>query len=290
MITVIGDLVADILVSSQGAANYATDTEGSIQLRAGGQGNHVAAWIAAAGRPSRLIGKVGEDPFGSFLLEEVEKNGVTCSVTADPRIQTGKIVILIEENTGERSMITDRGANLHLCSEDIEGIEDSQLLYISGYSWFAPGPRRAVELAKRIALSNGVPITVDPSSTYYLKENKEAFLEFLDGVTFLFPNYEEGRLLTGEEDPEKIVSTLQNYVRHPVLKLGSEGCLVCENRAIVKIPGKKTKAVDATGAGDSFTGTFLAAYVKTESLTEAAYRAVAVSSKVVSQIGARPVF
>lgn len=287
MITVIGDLVADIFVRKKGT-NYATDTDGSIDVRAGGQGNHVAAWIVHEGEKSCLIGKVGDDPFGVFLLDEAAKRGITCSVAVDSDVQTGKIVILVDEETGERSMVTDRGANLRLSETDVDRIEESALLYISGYSLFANGPRNAAKAAKQTAISHQIPVAVDPSSTYFLKEHQHDFLQFLEGVTFLFPNYEEGVLLTGKKEPEKILTALRKFVPCPVLKLGAEGCMLFENGLVVKMPGKPVQVRDTTGAGDSFIGSFLATYVKTGDLKRSAERAVEVSANVVTRIGGRP--
>lgn len=72
MITVVGDIMLDILVQ-QNVVNYATDAEGSIDIRAGGQGGNVAAWISACGGQSHLIGKVGDDAFGAYLIKEAGK-------------------------------------------------------------------------------------------------------------------------------------------------------------------------------------------------------------------------
>lgn len=72
MITVVGDIMLDILVRHT-TVNYATDAEGSIDIRAGGQGGNVAAWISACGGQSHLIGKVGDDAFGAYLIKEAGK-------------------------------------------------------------------------------------------------------------------------------------------------------------------------------------------------------------------------
>ncbi|MFB6367193.1 carbohydrate kinase family protein [Paenibacillus elgii] len=287
MITVIGDLLADIIVS-KGATNFATDTDGSIDICPGGQANNVAAWIAHEGVASRLIGKVGDDPFGIYLLDQAKKQGISCAVSVDPNAQTGKIVILVDRETGERSMIPDRGANLNLCESDIHGVEESDILYLSGYSFFEETTRKAIVAAKKTAISKGIPVALDPSSTHFLRICKDDFLRFLDGVTFLIPNYEEGVLLTGETDPHHILAALQELVPCPVLKLGADGCIFYENDVCVKLPAPKVTAVDVTGAGDSFIGSFLATYVTTKDMRKSVERAIEISSQVVTRIGARP--
>src|SRR5699024_9041784 len=114
---------------------------------------------------------------------------------------------------------------LHLSEKDIQGIENSDLVYLSGYSLFSVSTRKAAKKAKDKALYSNIPIAMDPSSTYFLKEQREEFLEFLEGVTFFFPNYDEGVLLTGEKDPRNIIVKLKEYVSIPILTLGDKGCL-----------------------------------------------------------------
>lgn len=287
MITVIGDLVSDIIVHRD-VMNYGTDTDASIRLHCGGQGNNVAAWIAHEGVECQLIGRVGEDPFGFHLLAHARKYGIHCEVKADPLHPTGKIIVMIDNDTGERSMIVDRGANLELGSEDIVNVEQSKLVYLSGYSLFADKPRQAITHAKEIAVSQGIPIALDPSSTYNLKDHKEILFDFLDGITFLFPNLEEGMYLTGETEPTRILQRLAELVPHPILKMGEGGCLFLEGQTIVHLKPPRVKAIDVTGAGDSFIGSFLAKYYSTQDIRKSAQRAIEISSKVVTQNGSMP--
>lgn len=284
MITVIGDLFIEVLVR-KGVTRYATDTEGTVEMRLGGQGVNVASWSARAGTETRLIGKIGEDVFGDYLLNKLKDLGIHCDVARDEQEETGRNVILIDKETGERSMVPDRRANLRLRSGDVRGIEDSSLLYLSGYSFFADEPREAALHAKALALSNNIPIALDPSSTYHLQQQKEVFLQLLPGVTFLFPNYEEGVLLTGENEPETIMRELLRHVPIPVLKLGGYGCILMHDGSFVRLPAPKVTVVDSTGAGDSFAGSFLATYSQTGDLLQSAKRAIEVSSAVVTQVG-----
>ncbi len=287
MITVIGDLVADIIVNHE-AMNHGTDTEGTIRLSPGGQANNVAAWIAKEGGDCRLIGRVGDDPFGVYLADNAAKRGIQCRLHKDPVVPTGKIVVMVDPQTGERSMIVDKGANKELTAENIGSLSDTRLLYLSGYSLFADKPREAVRHAKEMAVRMGVPIALDPSSTYFLKDRKSAFIDFLDGITFLVPNYEEGILLTGEEDPVRIVKRMKEWVPRPILKLGEKGCLLELDGCVVEISAPRVKAVDVTGAGDSFIGAFLASYDRIGDAVRAAQRAVAVSAEVVTRYGSMP--
>lgn len=290
MITVIGDLVVDLIVNHKGA-HYGTDSESNISTYSGGQANHVAAWIAHSGADCTLIGRVGHDLYGDFLLQEADELGVKTVVEKDQFAETGKIIILVDEATGERSMFTDRGANVKLSVDQIERSEPvlsaSSSLYISGYTLFQDETFQAVEKAKELAQASQVRIAVDPSSTYFLKVHKERLLAFINDVDFFFPNYEEGVLLTGESEPEAIVEALRQIVKFPILKLGSNGCMVYQDGP-KRIDAKKVQVVDTTGAGDSFIGAFLAEYEKTKDLVGAAEFANGIAAVNVQTYGGRP--
>lgn len=235
----------------------------------------------------KLIGKVGKDIFGEYLINESKRQGVLSEIKKENNSKTGAVILMIDNINGERTMISDRGANLNLSEADITGIEVSDIIYISGYSLFDSSTRSAVEKAKNISLKNGIPIAVDPSSTYFLKSHREYSLNFMRGVTFFFPNYEEGVLLTKESEPDKIISKLKEYVTCPILTLGDKGCVIF-NEDIQYFKAPIVNARDTTAAGDYFVGSFLASYWKTNKLKLAAERAIKVSSNTTTYYGTLP--
>jgi len=291
MITVIGDVVVDLFVQKSGH-HYATDTESTITTKAGGQGNHVAAWISSSGEESTLIGRIGNDVHGEFLRKEAKRLGIRLALEVDESVETGKIVILVDENNGERSMFNDRGANKYLTLEQIEQVEsiikNSTLIYISGYSLFDPLTRKAVERVKDLAEKHHTPIAIDPSSTYFLDQHHDYVSEFIRGTDFLFPNYEEGIILTGKQRPEDIMRKLKIFVKNPVLTLGQDGCMVFHEDRLFHIKGHDVQVMDTTGAGDSFIGSFLSQYSKSSNIKEAAQYANDQAARTVQYIGGRP--
>ncbi|WP_181350654.1 carbohydrate kinase family protein [Thalassobacillus sp. CUG 92003] len=260
MITVIGDMVVDVIVHKSGA-HYGTDTVSNITTSPGGQANNVAASIQACGGQSTLLAKVGSDVYGRYLIEKVQEQGISPAIERDQELETGKIVILVDKQNGERTMFTDRGANQTLACEEVwrqaETIRNSQCLYLSGYSFFDAKTVDAVMAAKEIAIKAGIPTAVDPSSSYFLHTHKQDLLHFIQGADYFFPNYEEGELLTGQSEPEVILTRLSAFAKHPVLKLGKEGCMVYHGGETQRIPVAPTNAIDTTGAGDAFIGAYL---------------------------------
>ena len=110
------------------------------------------------------------------------------------------------------------------------------------------------------------------------------------GINILFPNYDEGRALTGFDEPDEIVRSLANIYDGAliILKLDADGALVFDGKTSTQIPPATNNLVDATGAGDSFAGAFLAHYLVANSPVDAAIYATKVAAWVIEHLGARP--
>src|SRR5208282_4132427 len=119
---------------------------------------------------------------------------VTPWLVGDAERPTGRLIALIDA-TGERSFLTDRGANEALRATDIPDalIEGAALIHLSGYSFFAPSPRAAVlDVIRR---AGDKPISVDPASAEFLRElGADNFLSLTRGAAILFPNAEEAAI------------------------------------------------------------------------------------------------
>ncbi len=110
------------------------------------------------------------------------------------------------------------------------------------------------------------------------------------GINILFPNYDEGRVLTGFDEPDDILKSLSNIYNDAliILKLDADGALVFDGKTSTQIPPATNNLVDATGAGDSFAGAFLAHYLNSNSPIDAAIYATKVAAWVIEHLGARP--
>jgi ribokinase len=110
------------------------------------------------------------------------------------------------------------------------------------------------------------------------------------GIDVFLPNFQEGQVLTGLDEPEPIAARLAELYPNALimLKLDADGALVYANDRATHIPPATNNLVDATGAGDSFAGAFLAKYLGGAEPVEAARFATEVSAWVIERIGARP--
>jgi sugar/nucleoside kinase (ribokinase family) len=287
---VVGDLLYDLLAKVEGSVAFGTDTFARIRVAAGGSGANAAAWLASSGVEAHFVGRVGDDVFGKFLADELERTGVRPHLARDPVVATGKVFVLVD-GAGERTMITDRGAGEALEPEDLpETLFDHGHLHLSGYTLSGGSRRETATRALRLARESGMTVSVDPSSVPLLRSiGPESFLEWTRGADLCFPNLEEGGALAGTGDPDLITEWLLAYYRGVVLKLGAEGALYAgASGERVRVRAAPARVADTTGAGDALCAGFLAARLSGASPAEALERGVELAAKAVERVGARP--
>lgn len=289
-VLIVGDVIDDVVVEPLGPIARATDTPARITPTPGGSAANQAVWLAAAGTHVRLAACVGAADVDRHarLLREA---GVEPHLAADGQRPTGTIVILVEGD-GERTMFTDRGANLSL---DLDALPDTlldgiDLLHLSGYSLFDARVRTAVlDLVGR-ARARDVPLSIDPGSTGFLREvGPAAFLGWIDPVEVLLPNLEEARLLTGRNGAEEAATALLEVATVVAVTCGGAGAIVTSRGSSPRaVPAPTVEVVDTTGAGDAFAGSFLAAWLAGVDPLVAARAGVAAGARAISRPGGRP--
>ena len=290
-VLVVGDVVTDLIVRLREPLVHGSDTRAAIDLRPGGSGANQAAWLAYLGLEVDFVGRVGTDPWSAYHLEQLRHAGVRPHLVRDPHRPSGVIVVLVDPD-GERSMLTDRGANLGLRPDDLPAnlFLPAAHLHLSGYTLFEPHTRPAALEALRLARERGMSVSVDPSSAALLRDvGPDRFLEWTRDLDLCFPNLDEGRLLSGRTDPLEVARTLCRRYREVALKLGPNGALWM-GAAGAPLTGVADPAtvVDTTGAGDAFAAGFLARWLAAASPGDALANGLRLASLAVEQVGARP--
>jgi len=193
---------------------------------------------------------------------------------------------------GERTMVTDRGANLRLRPADVPAVllDDAALLHLTGYSFFAPATREVALGLLAEAARRGVPFTVDPGSAAFLRELAPGtFLAWTRGAAVCFPNRDEAAILADGAGPAAMASALARHYGVVALKLGPDGALVAVADAPpAKVPAQAATVRDTTGAGDAFCAGFLAAWLTGSDPVAAAHSAARVAAMAVCVLGGRP--
>jgi len=290
-VVVVGDVITDLVVRPRHPVAVASDTPSAIDARPGGSGANVASWLAAQGLETHFVGCVGKDLFGAFHADDLRRRGVTPYLAVDPRRSTGTVVALLD-GAGERSMLTDRGANLGLRPEHlpVRLFRRGACLHLSGYTLFDEETRAVALAALRLARERGMLVSVDPSSAAPLAAvGSDRFLAWTRGADLCFPNLDEGRLLSGENDPGAVSRALCDWYGGVALTLGAHGALW--RRAgddSVTGPAGPVEVVDSTGAGDAFCAGFLSRWLTGARGEDALAAGLALGAAAVARAGARP--
>lgn len=287
-IVTFGDVIYDIVVVPQGPVRPDTDTTSVIRQTHGGSAANTAAWLGALGVGVDFVGRVGTADVDQ-LTSDLTDAGVTPHLTADPELPTGRIVIVVDGNI--RTMFTDKGANVNFSPDDVADalLAKAQIVHVGGYSVMndPEGVERLIARARAV----DTEVSLDPSSAGFLTDfGIERFVDVVVGASILMPNLDEGRVLTGLDDPLAIAAALADRFETVALTLGEDGCIV----AGAGLPPTLVEAVpatliDPTGAGDSFSAGFLAEWGSSRDPVAAARAGSRLAARAVANIGARPV-
>ncbi|MFF4792602.1 carbohydrate kinase family protein [Streptomyces sp. NPDC001276] len=290
---VVGDVVTDVVVRHRGPLATGTDTSAAVRMLPGGAGANVACWAAHSGcREVRLLGRVGAE---SAVWHEraLVASGVRPHLVVDPEAPTGTVVCLVDSSAAaERTFLTDSGASLRLEAGDWSDalLDGVARLHLSGYLLFSGTGRALVASAVAAARARGVPVSLDPASAGFLVTlGVDRFLSLVEGVDVLLPSRDEACLLTGLPDPADAAAELSRHVPLVVVKQGAAGARVAHAGAVrAHVPAVPATARDTTGAGDAFTGAFLAALLAGADPQTAAARGCAAGALAVARVGGRP--
>ncbi|MGW0141621.1 carbohydrate kinase family protein [Streptomyces calvus] len=290
---VVGDVITDVVARHRGPLAPGTDTAAAIRTVPGGAGANVACWAARwGGAEVRLVGRVGRDA-AAWHERELAACGVRPLLVVDEGAPTGTVICLVDEGAAaERTFLTDSGASLRLDPGDWSDalLDGVARLHLSGYLLFTEPSRAFVAVALAAARGRGVPVSLDPASAGFLAElGADRFRALVDGVDVLLPSRDEACLLTGSSDAVEAAALLSRHVPLVVAKLGAEGALLARSGAVyARVPAVPATPRDTTGAGDAFTGAFLASLLAGAGPERAAAQGCGAGARAVETIGGRP--
>ncbi|MEU3061317.1 PfkB family carbohydrate kinase [Streptomyces subrutilus] len=291
---VVGDVVTDVVAVHPRPLAPDTDTPARIRTLPGGAGANAACWASRAGVAEvRLLARVGAES-ARWHERALLDAGVRPRLVVDPDEPTGTVVALVGGDA-ERTFLTDGGASLRLSPADwAPGLLDGAAhLHLSGYLFFADSSRELARVALGAARGRGVPVSVDPASAGFLAElGPRRFLGAVAGVTVLLPNEDEARLLAGLPETAgaaRAAAELSRRVPLVVVTRGAAGALVAEGgRVTAEVGVESVRALDSTGAGDAFTGGFLAARLAGATAADSARAGCREAAAAVGRLGGRP--
>ncbi len=289
-VLVVGSLNMDVAVRTpRMPAPGETILGNNLVISPGGKGANQAVAVARMGAHCIMIGRVGNDVFGSQILKGLQDDYIDCSsILTTEDAPTGVAVIMVDSK-GENSIVVASGANAHLTPDDIFGHEklfEQASVVVLQLETPMPTVRAAVEVAKR----KGCKVILDPAPAPASKN----LCSELCNVDILTPNASEAEHITGSKTAEERVDKaiagdlIAHGAKAAVLKLGARGALAVDAAGhFYTVPAYKVDVVDTTAAGDAFTGALAVAIASGMGLHEATQLASATGALACTKIGAQ---
>ena len=259
-----------------------------LELHTGGCAANTGIALAKIGVDVAVIGKVGNDGFGDFMITRLKAHGIDPSgVVRSERFNTSGTMVMVHSD-GERSFIHYLGANQDMREEDVDFdlIARSSILHVAG-TFLLPGidgepTARVLKKARELGVTTCLDTCWDATGKWM-----KTFEPCLPHIDYFLPSIAEAAMLTGRQDPAEIASALlDSGVGVVALKMGEEGCYIRSGEAELRIPPFKVSAVDALGAGDAFVAGFLTGLVNKWDLERTGRFANAVGAFCVTELGA----
>jgi len=285
----IGITVLDILVFGIDEGIFDRDTTDveRVELQTGGDALNEAVILSALGHDSVLMGTVGDDVWGEYIINQLKSRGVdTGAVCVIPSLPTVVSTVLITKN-GERHFLVKKknSATFDEKCLNYDVIESCDAVSI-GSVFYDEALDSRLDSVLYLARKNNALTFGDLSyRPGYTLENAKGYLPLFD---FLVPNLKEAQGLTGKTDPESIAGKILDYgVKNVIIKMGENGCYIQNAAEKLMVPAFKTdNVVDTTGAGDSFLAGLIAGTLEGLDIESAAVFANAAASANVRGLGA----
>ncbi|MGC8874139.1 MAG: carbohydrate kinase family protein, partial [Chloroflexia bacterium] len=197
-------------------------------LYTGGCAANTATALARMGIPVEVIGRVGADPFGDFLVRELERRGIgTRGISRDPATGTSATMVMVDPD-GERRFVHFIGANARLTLEQIspERIRQAAILHVAGALVLpgldGPPMARLLQMAREAGAVTFLDTVWDDTGRWM-----ELLSPCLPYVDYFVPSLAEAQALTGKQAPEEVAGALLEHgIGAVALKMGAQGCLV----------------------------------------------------------------
>jgi sugar/nucleoside kinase (ribokinase family) len=253
-------------------------------IQTGGSAANTIHGIAKLGGQCGYIGKISNDEFGNFYLEDFKKNQINTHFYFS-ETGTGHATGLISPDS-ERTFGTYLGAAMELTAEEMthEIFKDYGILHIEGY---LVQNHALIETAMRIAKENGLLVSIDMASFNIVAANLDFLHDIIRKyVDIVFANEDEAQALTGKT-PEEALPEIAAMCKIAVVKLGANGSLIQSGDRVIQIDAISAKSIDTTGAGDIYASGFLYALSENLDLEIAGKIGSLLAGNVVEVVGAK---
>lgn len=272
------------LVDTAEIEKMMADSRHQASLAAGGSACNTLVGLSYLGVDASLCGVIGGDFYGKRFAESISESGLKGELsTVD--VETGRVLSCITPD-GQRTMFTSLGAAAMLSPDHLNSLPwiEASYVLVEGYlAYNSPVFEKMFELAAE----NDVKVILDLSAATVIRDCKEVLTKVLSkGVGVLVANEEEGEEFAASSDEATMLSKLAEFAEIAVLKLGSKGVQLKKGNVVEVVKSNPVKALDTTGAGDSWMAGFVAAILEGKSLAASAEFGNKVGAEMVQVLGA----
>lgn len=255
----------------------------TIFFSTGGGATNAAVTFARQGIETQFIGSIGNDPAGQAILDVLDQENVnTAKVAISDTHNTGYSVLLVAPS-GERTVLTYRGASTHYRAEDMS-LEDIQADWL--YATTLSGSMSVLSKLFSQAKQAGMKIFFNPGKREL--EKMDELKGLLEDVDVLLANKQEMQQMFQGSELHELAMHAQNLVPVTIVTDGRSGVVACDGQTLLRAGlYEDGPVVDQTGAGDAFGSGFLSQWSNGKSLRDSIIFASANASSVVSQMGAK---
>lgn len=259
-----------------------------VQLCLGGCASNTALDLARLGVKVRVAGCVGDDLFGRFVRETLEKGGVDTSGIRELAGANTATTMIVNVRGQDRRFISSLGANALMEPHHIprEWALAARVLYLGGYLMLPKMETAELAALFRDARRAGTRTVLDV--VYVGSDNSRQALEMILPETDVFlPNDDEARALTGEHDPLKQAAVFSSMgAKTVVITLGGRGSLLVAEGERLRAGVYPAEFVGGTGSGDAFDAGFIAGLLAGEDAAGCLRWGSALGASCVRAIGA----
>ncbi|MGC9670696.1 carbohydrate kinase family protein [Planosporangium sp. 12N6] len=286
-VVVLGEINPDLILTGPDVEPVFGQVERLVDdanLTVGSSGAIFACGAARLGLRTAMVGLVGDDPFGAFMVDQLRRRDVrTEGIVVSETVSTGLTVIL---NRGaDRAILTHLGAMGAMSADMVDRALLARARHVHVTSYFM---QRALQpgLPGLLAEFRAAGGTVSVDTNYDPDERwGDGIEDVLRCADVLLPNEAEALALSGSPDVPAAAAALSRLVPTVVVKRGEHGAYAYADGETVAVPSPPTVPVDTTGAGDSFDAGYLFGWLTGRPLRRRLELAVACGSLSTRQVG-----
>ena len=266
-ITCFGELLVDMIALNPGKL---TEVDGFLK-KFGGATANTASGLAKLGVPVNYLCKVGADPFGEFLKNDLSGGGVNIRGIVTSPTGTTTLAFVSLTKAGERDFFFIRGVHDKITSSEVNLPKNTAIFHFGSLTQTSSTGMKATAKLIHQAIEQKAVLSYDSNIREFLwgdlKLAKLVVLDTLKKVNVFKVNEEEAKLLSGETDPARAAKKLwRDNLDLLLVTLAGQGAYFRTKNYGGKVTTITVKVVDTTGAGDAFNAGILESVYRDPSL------------------------